>query len=245
VAPDQEGQGVVHWVRIDLTAPGIELYVTPKDPAAVKEGWQYRLRGVGDVAIKEHLAVAINATLFKSNSILPQIAGGYANGIEPVVSDHVVSHVWNDTYFLWFDDQLTPHLRPTKPLKASELFNAKWGLGGQDCWLRDGKVWSGHNRTRKPNAQTAVAIDPSRKLLFFAVGTYISPRLIFRTLSDLGAMTGMLLDGGNSSSMAIGEGASGVSSGAVYGGWQPVATHFGVRAQPLAHSDRKHDRTYN
>src|ERR1700731_1515100 len=40
----EEGSGAVHWVRIDLTAPGIELYVTPLDPAAVAEGWQYRLR---------------------------------------------------------------------------------------------------------------------------------------------------------------------------------------------------------
>src|SRR5262245_25232169 len=31
----EEGGGVVHWVRVDLTAPGIDLYVTPLDPSAV------------------------------------------------------------------------------------------------------------------------------------------------------------------------------------------------------------------
>ena len=30
-----EGSGLMHWVRVDLTAPGIELYVTPLDPQAV------------------------------------------------------------------------------------------------------------------------------------------------------------------------------------------------------------------
>src|SRR5262245_38908442 len=39
--PSEEGSGVVHWVRVDLTAPGIELYVTPLDASAISQGWQY------------------------------------------------------------------------------------------------------------------------------------------------------------------------------------------------------------
>src|SRR5262249_20689910 len=30
------------WVSINLAAPSIELYVTPLDPVAVAQGWQYR-----------------------------------------------------------------------------------------------------------------------------------------------------------------------------------------------------------
>ena len=56
---------------------------------------------------------------------------------------------------------------------------------------------------------------------------------MFQKLADLGAKDGMLLDGGGSSSMAIGKDASGVSAGTVYGSWYPVATQFGVRAQRL------------
>ena len=81
--------------------------------------------------------------------------------------------------------------------------------------------------------RTAVAIDRQRKLLFLAVGQNISPRLMLQELADLGAKEGMLLDGGGSSSMAIGKGAAGVSAGVLYGGWRPVATFFGVRAQPV------------
>jgi hypothetical protein len=72
-----------------------------------------------------------------------------------------------------------------------------------------------------------VAIDGPRKLLFLAVGENISPRLMLEELADLGAKDGMLLDGGHSSSMAIGKGATGVSAGVLHGGWRPVATHFG------------------
>ena len=135
------------------------------------------------------------------------------------------------TYFLWFDEQLTPHLRPSKPPTAAELRQAKWGIGGQGVGLWDGKVRPGNSRT--PDSRTAVAVDRQRKLLFLAVGQNISPRLMLEELADLGAKEGMLLDGGGSSSMAIGKGAAGVSAGVLYGGWRPVATFFGVRAQPI------------
>ncbi len=232
--PSEEGSGSVYWVRIDLKVPGIDLYVTPKDATAVAQGWQYRLRWVGNVVDREHLAVAINGTLFWSNSRWrPWMPGDVANSKEPLVADHVLSHMWDDAYLLWFDDQLTPHLRPSKPLTAADVAMAKWGIGGQDLWLRNGGVWSGDSRCRSRDARTAVAVDVPRKLLFLAVGTDISPRLMFQTLADLGAKDGMLLDGGSSSSMAIGKDASGVSAGTVYGGWHPVATQFGVRAHRL------------
>ena len=83
-----------------------------------------------------------------------------------------ISHVWLDTYLLWFDDQLTPHLRPFKGFSDAELAMAKWGIGGQDFWLQDGKVWSGNRRCYIPDARTGVAVDLPRKFLFLAVGTH-------------------------------------------------------------------------
>ena len=226
---------MIHWARIDLRAPGIELYVTPTDPTAVRQGWQYRLRRVGDVVDGEGLAVAINACLFAPKAKWwPLMSGDVANGVETVVADHVVSHVWEHTYLLWFDDQLAPHLQRSKPPTAAEFAMAKWGIGGQSVGLWDGKLQPGNSRV--PNARTAVAVDKSRKLLFLAVGNNISPHLILQKLSDLGAKDGMLLDGGFSSSMAFGNGAKGVAAGTVYGGWHPVATHFGVRARRLSTS---------
>ena len=57
----EEGNGLVHWMSINLATPGIELYVTPLDPVAVAQGgstgcaasatllikrsWQSRLTG--------------------------------------------------------------------------------------------------------------------------------------------------------------------------------------------------------
>jgi hypothetical protein len=226
----QEGHGFLHWVRIDLSVAGIELYVTPLDPTARAQGWQYRLRQIEDVVGREHLAIAINGTLFTSKyGWWPRMSGDVANSIETVVANHVVSHVWEHTYLLWFDDQLMPHLRPSKPPTAAELARAKWGIGGQAVSLWDGKIWAGTSRSS--DSRTAVAVDQQRKLLFLAVGEHISPRLLLARLADLGAKDGMLLDGGGSSSLAIGKGAAGVRAGTVYGGSRPVATFFGVRAQ--------------
>jgi len=231
--PSEEGSGFIHWVRIDLTAPGIELYVTPLDRSALAAGWQYRLRTTASVVRREHLAVTINATLFASKfDWLLRIPGDVAKGEETVVADHVVSHVGRDTYLLWFDDQLAPHVQFSKPPMPAELAQAKWGIGGQAVGLRDGKLSPFNGRV--PDARTAVAIDRQQKLLFLAVGEYVSPRRLLQKLGELGAQDGMLLDGGGSSSMAVGQGARGISPGILYGGWRPVATHFGVRAQPIA-----------
>jgi hypothetical protein len=217
---------------VDLTAPGIELYVTQLDPDAVDQGWQYRLRWIRAVVDRERLSVAINGMMFTSASIWKlRLPGDLAKGVETAVSDHVVSHVWEHTSLLWFADDLTPHLRASKPPMPSELARAKWGIGGQAVWLQAGQVWRGSDR--KPDSRTAVAVDEERKILFLAVGESISPRLILQKLADLGAKQGMLLDGGGSSSVAIGEGARHIRPGVLYGGLRAVATHVGVRARPL------------
>jgi hypothetical protein len=232
-----EGGGVVHWVRVDLTAPGIALYVTPLDPGAVAQGWQYRLRRIADVIDSEHLAVAINASMFDSNfgwrpRWWPRMPGDLANSVETVVANHVIAYGPFNIGLLWFDDALVPHLVSARPPAATDLGRAKWAISGGEVRLHDGVVWPGTDRT--PEARTAVAVNEQRKLLFLAVGGWISPRRILGLLASLGAKDGMLLDGGGSSAMAIGQGPAGVGAGTVFGGWRPVATYFGIKAEPVA-----------
>jgi hypothetical protein len=230
--PTEQGHGALHWVRIELGAPGIELYVTPLEPSAVESGFQYRLRWIADVVRNEGLAVAINGALFTSTPAWrPRLPGDLAKGVETVVSDHVTSHLWEHTYLLWFDDNLNAHLGPSKPPRPEELRAAKWGIGGQGVGLQGGKLWSGVGR--KPDSRTAIGIDAERKLLFLAVAEWASPRLVLEQLAKLGARDAMLLDGGRSSAIAIGEGGRDLARGALFGGWRPVATFFGVRARPL------------
>src|SRR5882724_3339753 len=63
-----ESGGLVHWVRADLNVPGVSLYITPLDPDALAQGWQFKLQYTTDAVQQQHLAAAVNGTLYASDS---------------------------------------------------------------------------------------------------------------------------------------------------------------------------------
>lgn len=231
VAVGPEGGGLVHFVQIDLSTPGIELFVTPLDLHAVQSGWEYRLAYVSSVVREQHLAFAVNASLFTSRSLgYLQLAGDMARSVETVVADHVVNHLWEHTYLLAFDDRLAPWFTLSKPPPAVDLARARWAIGGQGIDLREGRVRTG---SAMPDARTAVALDQGGRRLFLAVAENMSPHLLLAKLAERGGWTGMMLDGGHSSTLAVGPNARGLRSGTLVGGWRPVATVLGIRARPV------------
>ena len=176
----------MHWARVDLTAPGIELYVTPTDQTLDGSGYQYRLKRVGTVAQREGLAVAVNGSLFaKEPALIPGYRSGQrAKGVETVVADGRVSHVWEHTYLLWFDTDLVPTLERRKPPPPTALARANGGLGGRVSDWQTGASRTALNRT--PDARTAIGVDPGRRLLFLAVFESASPRRAMEELALLG-----------------------------------------------------------
>ena len=199
-------------MRVDLTAPGVELYVTPLDPAAVARGWQYRLREIEDVVARERLAVAVNATYFAtaSNSWL-QFSGDLARTMQTLISDHVIAYGPWGASLLWFDAELAPHVLRSRSAVEPVLARAKWAVGAHELQLQNGQVvWGGDSTA---DARTAIGIDEARRLLFLAVGERISPGRVLHMLADLGARDGILLDGGGSSAMEIGQGSTGIPAG--------------------------------
>jgi hypothetical protein len=64
----EEGGGRVYVVITDLRAPGLQLYVTPLDPAALAKGFRYRLRRISEVTRTEQLSVVVNGAMFDSQS---------------------------------------------------------------------------------------------------------------------------------------------------------------------------------
>jgi Phosphodiester glycosidase len=228
---DEDASGLMHWVRVDLTAPGIELFVTPLDPEAVERGWQYRLQHTATVLKREHLAVAINGVYFSSDSGWIRMTGDWARSMEATIANYVVSHVPEHTYILCFDDHLDSCIERSWPPKDS-MPRYRWGLGDQG----GPRLWRGNvsETSRKPiDARTAVGIDSEKRLLFLAVFENASQRRALEKLAQMGAVDGMLLDGGSSTSMAISGNAHSVRPGVLLGDWRPVATHFGIRAREL------------
>ena len=222
-----ESGGLVHLVRVDLTAPGVELYFTPSEARGVPF---YHLEWASSVAQRKNLAVAVNGALF-DDACKWSLPGQPCNGLETVVSNHQVSHVDPNSYLLWFEDDGTPHMEGTKPPPAAALAAAKWGIGGQGVALHGGRVGWGNGRT--PDRRTMLGIAPPLKALWIAAFEHASFYAAATYLAAQGATEAISVDGGTSTTMVLGKDAQGVRPGTLLGGWRPVATHVGVRAQPL------------
>ena len=234
LAETDQGGGLVHWVRADLTVPGVRLYVTPLlDPAAHAVGWEYRLRHVSTAVADDRLAAAVNGTLFTSDSHVIRLSGDLARSIETTVADGVADHVDPNSYLLWWDDAAVAHVEMTKPPSPVVLARARWAVGGQFVLVHDGHVseWVGPGGTT--DARTVVGADPARRLVWIACFDRVTYHLAGQVMARLGATVAVPLDGGTSTAMALGRDAHGVRGGTVTGNWRPVATQFGFRADSI------------
>jgi hypothetical protein len=229
---EPECSGLIMLVRIDLTAPGIGLYLTPVDAEATSRGFQYRLIDVPTVVRREDLAVAINGTFFRAASGMVYRSGDLADSVQTVIVDGQVNHIDPHSYMLWFDSDVTPHIETEKPPSRSVLGRARWGIGGGAVPLARGTGWPAA-ASCEVDRRTAVAIDSQRRLLWLAVFENASSLAAARILAEHGARDGFLLDGGHSTVMAFGPKVAGVRAGTVFGGARPVATVLGIKADPL------------
>ena len=232
ITPVPEARGLIYWAKADLNVPGVSLYVTPLDPVAQGQGYEYRLRYVSTTVREENLAAAVNGTMFDSNSSIIRMSGDLARSIETTVSDHTVNHVNEYSYLLGWDENNVAEQELDKPPSKSGMARAKIGIATQNVTLRNGKVFlsAGHDVDHR----TMIAVDPEKKLVWIAVFDHASVAFGANWLAQQGAKFGFAVDGGTSSAMAIGKDAVGVQSGTVTGNWRPVATQFGFRAEPIS-----------
>ena len=226
-----ETGGLMHWVRADLKVPGVQIFVTPVDADAHQHGYEYKLKYTSTAVKDEHLAVAVNGTLFSSKSWFIRLPGDYATAVETVVADHAVNHVFKDCYLLWWGDDMIAHQEYTKPPTGEDLFHARWGIAGQQATFVNGVALSPSGK--EPDRRTMIAADPVNKYVWIACFDKASYRTAAEALAAKGAKFGTMVDGGTSVAMAIGDQAKNVRTGTVTGNWRPVATVFGFRANPL------------
>ncbi|MEO0852743.1 MAG: phosphodiester glycosidase family protein [Cyanobacteria bacterium J06648_11] len=232
LTPTPEASGLMHLVEIDLAAPGLELYVTPVDPVALQQGWEYRLRWSPRVVRAENLSVMVTGTLtkFRDKPWL-QLPGRLANSIETLISDGRVNHVHEHSYMLWFEDDLTPHLEKTKPPSQSAIQRARWAVSGQGLHLNNGVI--GKSVDRVPDARVVVGLDRDRRHLWLGVFERASTQVAAELLRLNGAADAISLDGGTSSTIAIGRGARGIRPRTLLFPKRFIPTHFGIRALPI------------
>ena len=206
-ANQPECSGLVHVVKVDLTAPGIGLYLTSLNSEAVTRGWQYRLDSAVSVLEREKLAVVVNATFFTSDSGLIQWSGDLARSGQTIVAEGQVSHLDPHSYLLWFESDLTPHLELETPPKATVLQKARWAVGGNAVSLWKGKLCKVTDK-HVLDRRTAIGIDSGHKLLWVAIFENASFDGAARILTEHEAQDGFLLDGGHSTTMVLSAGGS-------------------------------------
>lgn len=233
IEAEHEGRGLAHIVQVDLAAPGVDLYVTPVDPAAVRDGAQYRLAFAQSVANKQQLAVLVNGTMFRTHGTIPW-PGNLADSHEMLVAAGEVNHPPPNSYcyLIWFDQRLTPRMEITKVASLEAAKQAKWAISGVSIAISNGQILT--SKGGPVDRRTVIGIDSKRALLWLAVFENASYYVAARTLADVGATDAILLDGGDSTSMVIGtDSSTQVPNGEKLGGLRPVATFFGVRADPI------------
>ena len=225
------GGNVVHLVRIDLRAPGLEIFITPLHEEALEADYEYQLAYGWWVAAREDLTVLVNGTLFETASNRWPWPGKWARGRETVVADGRINHLDPHSYLLWFDDELRPRIEPSKPPPREALEGARWGISGQGVALHEGKInpLAGTIKDRR----TVIGFSADRNVLWLAVFDSASETEAAGTFKKLGASSAMLLDGGDSSTLYIRRSPAMRRCGTLIGGWRPVATFLGIRAQPL------------
>jgi hypothetical protein len=221
--------GLFHWVRADLNVQGVSLFITPEDPDALAQGFEYKLKHTSTAVADYHLAAAVNGTLFASDSSYIRLPGDLAKSSETIVANHVVNHIDPNSYLMWWSDNSTAHLERWKPPPPLSVAAAKWGISGQQTLLLAGD----HALNSGVDHRTAIAANAQKKLVWICCFDKASYNFISYFLEARGATMVIAVDGGTSTAMAIGADAKHVRSGTVTGNWRPVATVFGFRANPL------------
>lgn len=234
LAAGPEASGLMHLVRVDLTAPGVSLYITPVDREAEAAGWEYRLRWPSAVAHDEQLAVLVNGPLFVAESSPLPLPGEMARSLDTLVADHEVNHIHEHSYLLWFEDDLTPHLETEKPPPAEALAQARWAVGGQAVQLGEGRV--NEFASRVPDRQVMLGIDSAGRQLYLAVFEHASPAAAAEILAQQGATDAISLDGGSSATLVIGAGATGIRPRTLCSPSHGIPTVIGIRALPVSSS---------
>ena len=224
-----ESRGLAHLVRIDLQAPGVQLYNTPLDPEAVAAGDQYRLSYTWWEGWRRGLAVAINGTLFRGHSewFLP---GESVQAVHTTIAKSEVSHQNAYTSMIWVDGNDRVHITREAPPPDQVLENAVWGVGGLLASREaEKKPFEVHGATQR----VFLGANEDTQELWFAVFQYVSYAAAWEVLQSAGAQEAVALAGGMSSTLYLARSAATSRTGTLLGGWRPGATHVGVFAAPL------------
>lgn len=238
-----EPAAVVHIIRVDLAADGVEVLVTPPDFPGEELPWKARR---ASTFLREHdLQVAINAGAYhpyERTLFPPKPMPGEPIGVLGASASRGVVYSEPREHFpminITADNRVVIGEHPPEP-----FYNAVTGIKEIDVAQLAARPDEPDDR----RARTTLYTDETRRVLFivvvdgdqppYAVG--ISRNALTRLLQRHGAHHGIGLDAGGASTLVV-ESPHGwpqllnrpVNLG-IPGFERPIGTHLGIRAKPL------------
>lgn len=234
---------MIHIVEVDLLAPGIGFLVTPGDSMG---GMDVRARTTSAFASEFGVQVAINASFSKPFRAGVFLWDYYPHSGDPVdVTGLAISN--GETYSDDYPDRpvICTSVREAAILRSGCPVGTSQALAGGEILIEQGASVVGDRKGRL-HPRTAVAVDAQGKRLWLIVvdgrqrnySEGVTVAELADILLELGAETGLSLDGGGSSTLVTTR-RSGVRSlnapihTRVPMRQRPVANHLGVYAQPI------------
>jgi len=241
---------IIHVVKIDLDAPGIEFLVTPPD-APGEEVLQ--AQRTSDFLEEYDLQLAINGDFyqpFRSQNVLdyyphindPVSPRGLAASLGDVYTEGYFSQRAFDTLYLSADNDAS-FQRP------AQMYNAisGWLMIVQNGGYAQPNVRGFFNTIYGAHPRTAIGLDAAEETLILVLVDGRQPNYsegvslpeLAQIMIEYGVHTGLNLDGGGSTVLVIDDGTGDADvlstpiDGRIPGRERVVANHLGVYAQAL------------
>ena len=244
---DEPRAMMLHVMEIDLTADGIELFVTPPDNTSPEEKFNVLARKTSVFAEEFDAQVAINASFFYTFTVGTPLTyypkpGDPVTVVGKAMADGVAYAKVNGFKQLCMMSDRVEIRQFSCPLDVEHI------VAGNAMFLRQGQPYDEpHGYNVKPYGRMAVAVDATGERVWFILvdnkqwGYSMGATLLELAdiAQELGAEWAINLDGGGSSTMVSAHnGSPHVLNSPVHtsilGRERPVANHIGVRALPLA-----------
>jgi hypothetical protein len=238
---------IVHFVRIDLDAPGIGFLVTPHDSL---DGYIYKARTTSQFLQEFGLQIAINGDFFDPwweygpLNYYPHVGDGVNVRGLTVSQGQVVTDGYSPSYDALYISAGN-HVSFERP--TGELYNV---IAGNLIVVRDGAYDESIQPDpyiQQPHPRTAVALSRDERTMIIVVVDGRQPNYsegvnlpeLAQIIIDAGGYTAINLDGGGSSTLVMqGEDGQPVQLGSsihtrIPASERPIANHLGIFAQPL------------
>lgn len=226
-------QGVAMVAEIHWDTPGIEVAIRPFDRRAIERNHHYILTIPDWVIARERdLVLFINGTRYTPADPHRNLPGMTVGTVETVMVDGELSHLHENSYLLWWNEEGRATFETTKPPSETAREHGVTGISVQGISVQDGR--SRHSALRDPDGdpmrpRSFIGIDPERRILWLITYENATSRFMAEFAAEQGVVVGGMLDSGNAATMLIGRGAEGVLPFTGLRAPRPLANYITIR----------------